>query len=206
MKTKFFFASLLAAAGMLISCNKEMTPSAQNADTLPPMTKAYGDKSPKIIVTVDVSSGCTNPLNAGDYFDEYGEPFFDVVELFSANVHREIIDSTTRPTLYLNERIASLLENGTGTYIRPLQEMGIKVLLSVMGDWQGIGFANLTDTQADQFAAVLAYAVERYGLDGVSLDDEYAGSPVACDDGSRAWNFGTVSGGVTITYDMTQEQ
>jgi hypothetical protein len=53
----------------------------------------------------------------------------------------------------------------------------MKVLLTVLGDWQGIGVANMTNTQADQFATILAYAVERYGLDGIGFDDEYANYP-----------------------------
>ena len=173
MKTKFFFASLAAAAGMLISCNKEMTPSVQDTDETTPMTKAYGDKTP--VVTAYIETNDTNPLNAGDYFDENGEPFFDFVELFASNIHKETVNGQVRPTLYLNDKLTPVLE-GTGvtTYVRPLQEVGIKVLLTVLGDWQGVGVANMTDTQAEQFAEILAYAVEKYGLDGIGFDDEYA--------------------------------
>lgn len=173
MKTKFFFASLAAAAGMLISCNKEMTPSVQNTDETTQMTKAYGDKTP--VVTAYIETNDTNPLNAGDYFDENGEPFFDIVELFASNIHKETVNGQVRPTLYLNDKLTPVLE-GTGvtTYVRPLQEVGIKVLLTVLGDWQGVGVANMNDTQAEQFATILAYAVGKYGLDGIGFDDEYA--------------------------------
>lgn len=173
MKTKFFFASLAAAAGMLISCNKEMTPSVQDTYETTTMTKAYGDKTP--VVTAYIETNDTNPLNAGDYFDENGEPFFDIVELFASNIHKETVNGQVRPTLYLNDKLTPVLE-GTGvtTYVRPLREVGIKVLLTVLGDWQGVGVANMTDTQAEQFAEILAYAVEKYGLDGIGFDDEYA--------------------------------
>lgn len=173
MKTKFFFASLAAAAGMLISCNKEMTPSVQDTDETTTMTKAYGDKTP--VVTAYIETNDTNPLNAGDYFDENGEPFFDIVELFASNIHKETVNGQVRPTLYLNDKLTPVLE-GTGvtTYVRPLREVGIKVLLTVLGDWQGVGVANMTDTQAEQFATILAYAVGKYGLDGIGFDDEYA--------------------------------
>ena len=173
MKTKFFFASLAAVAGMLISCNKEMTPSVQDTDETTTMTKAYGDKTP--VVTAYIETNDTNPLNAGDYFDENGEPFFDIVELFASNIHKETVNGQVRPTLYLNDKLTPVLE-GTGvtTYVRPLQEVGIKVLLTVLGDWQGVGVANMNDTQAEQFATILAYAVGKYGLDGIGFDDEYA--------------------------------
>ena len=173
MKTRFIFASLAAVAGMLISCNKEMTPSVQDTDETTTMTKAYGDKTP--VVTAYIETNDTNPLNAGDYFDENGEPFFDIVELFASNIHKETVNGQVRPTLYLNDKLTPVLE-GTGvtTYVRPLREVGIKVLLTVLGDWQGVGVANMTDTQAEQFAEILAYAVEKYGLDGIGFDDEYA--------------------------------
>ena len=150
-----------------------MTPSVQDTDETTPMTKAYGDKTP--VVTAYIETNDTNPLNAGDYFDENGEPFFDIVELFASNIHKETVNGQVRPTLYLNDKLTPVLE-GTGvtTYVRPLQEVGIKVLLTVLGDWQGVGVANMTDTQAEQFAEILAYAVEKYGLDGIGFDDEYA--------------------------------
>lgn len=173
MKTKFFFASLVAATGMLISCNKEMTPSVQNTDDTTPMTKVCPGLTPIVAAYIEVND--TNPLNAGDYFCDNGYPFFDIVELFASNIHKETIGTQVRPTLYLNDKLTPVLENGgVDTYVRPLQELGIKVLLTVLGDWQGIGVANMNDTQAEQFATILAYAVEKYGLDGIGFDDEYA--------------------------------
>lgn len=179
MKTRFFLASLVAATSMLVSCNKEITtptPEVDEVQKTMPMTRAYGDKTPKIAVYVETND--VNPLNAGDYFIG-DEPFVDIVELFAANIHKETVDGQVRPTLYLNDKLAPVLGtyngvNGVETYIQPLQDLGIKVLLTVLGDWQGIGVANMTDTQAEQFATILAHVVEEYGLDGIGFDDEYA--------------------------------
>ena len=181
MKTRFILASLVAATSMLISCNKENpiptpTPEVDEAQKAMPMTRAYGDKTPKIAVYVETND--VNPLNAGDYFIG-DEPFVDIVELFAANIHKETVNGQVRPTLYLNDKLAPVLETYAGEsmadiYIRPLQDLGIKVLLTVLGDWQGIGVANMTDTQAEQFATILAHVVEEYGLDGIGFDDEYA--------------------------------
>ena len=50
-----------------------------------------------------------------------------------------------------------------------------KVLLSILGNHQGAGFANFTDyASADAFAADLEQVVKTYGLDGIDFDDEYA--------------------------------
>lgn len=43
-----------------------------------------------------------------------------------------------------------------------------------MGNWDGIGVANMTDSQAQAFAEYLAYLAYTVGLDGFSFDDEYA--------------------------------
>lgn len=185
MKSKFFFASLAAAAGMLVSCNKEMTPSVQNTEETTPTTKVCPGLTPIVAAYIEVND--TNPLNAGDYFCDNGYPFFDIVELFAANIHKETVNGQVRPTLYLNDKLTPVLEtvngiNGAEKYVQPLQENETKVLLTVLGDWQGIGVANMSDTQAEQFAEILAYAVEKYGLDGIGFDDEYAnysGLPVS---------------------------
>lgn len=64
---------------------------------------------------------------------------------------------------------------GYHKYVKPLQDKGIKVLLTVLGNWQDMGVANMNDTQTTQFAQIVAYVVNRYNLDGVGFDDEYAG-------------------------------
>lgn len=166
------FAAFAAVALSVIACSKTSDVISNGAQTsASPVTRAYEDKSPVMVCYVETND--VNPLNAGDYyFSDNGDSFFDIVELFAANIHK---DANGDPTLYLNDKLTPVLENGgASTYVAPLQQQGIKVLLTVLGDWQGIGVSNMTNTQADQFAAILAYAVEKYGLDGIGFDDEYA--------------------------------
>ena len=174
MKHLFRLAAFAAAFVSIFACNKIEAPQVNNAPEVP-ATKALGDKTPMLAVYVETND--VNPLNAGDYYfgDDY-TTFIDIVELFAANIHK---DNAGNPTLYLNDKLTPVLENGgVEKYVRPLQDdYGIKVLLTVLGDWQEIGVANMTNTQADQFAAILAYAVEKYGLDGIGFDDEYADYP-----------------------------
>ena len=180
MKNMIRFAAIVAATAGLFACNKVEEPKVVN-DQLPesPMTKAIVDKEnlDAPIAVCYVETNDVNPLNAGDYWLEEGYTFFDIVELFASNIHKETVNGQVRPTLYLNDKLTNVLENGgVDTYVRPLQNIGIKVLLTVLGDWQEIGLSNMTDTQADQFAAILAYVVEKYSLDGIGFDDEYSGS------------------------------
>ena len=177
MKQNFkLFATLAASAAMMISCQQAEEPTMDKAQEPVVKTRAYGDKTPK--VTIYVETNDVNPLNAGDYKLPNGKPYADIVEFFASNIHKETVNGVVRPTLYLNDKMTNLLENGGYlTYVKPLQDMGIKVLLTVLGDWQNIGVTSMNDTQADQFATILAYAVQKYGLEGIGFDNEYDGSP-----------------------------
>lgn len=166
--------SLLAAA-LLTACTSE---PYDTSDTQ--TTRVHGDKTPKIMVYIETND--TNPLNAGDYLLPDGEPLLDMVEFFAANIHKRKVGLFDEPTLYLNPELAPLLEpdpadptaTGWYKYVKPLQAKGIKVLVTVIGDWQGIGLATMNSQQTTQFARILAHAVERYGLDGIGFSDHYS--------------------------------
>ncbi len=163
------FAATIAGA---LSCNEIEQPQVQDnhPEESTISTRSFGQKNPKMVVYVETND--VNPLNAGDYTMSDGTTFVDIVELFASNIHK---DDNGDPTLFLNDKLTNVLENGgAATYVAPLQAKGIKVLLTVLGDWQGIGVANMTDAQSTKFATILAYAVNRYGLDGIGFDDEYA--------------------------------
>lgn len=59
-----------------------------------------------------------NPLNAGEYTLSNGEPFFDIVSIFAANIN---LDSDGKPYIYCNEQVTYVLHNAD-KIIRPLQE------------------------------------------------------------------------------------
>ncbi|WP_198029078.1 endo-beta-N-acetylglucosaminidase H [Actinoplanes sp. N902-109] len=108
--------------------------------------------------------------NVGRYRLANGANAFDVAIIFAANINYD----GTKAQLYFNDRVRATLANAA-TQIAPLQAKGIKVELSLLGNHQGAGFANFTtQAAAADFAAQVAAAVSKYGLDGVDLDDEYA--------------------------------
>lgn len=166
--TGFLFLSimLMILAG---SCQKELLNTIGM-----PVTRAYGEKSPKVVAYIEVND--TDPRNTMLYRMN-DEPFFDVVVIFAANIHA----FGSEPCLYLNDNVTEMLvptSDSTATghfkYIQPLQNDGTKVLLSILGDWQGVGVANLTEENQQKFAKILAWAVEEYGLDGINFDDGWA--------------------------------
>lgn len=183
MKTVKLIEFLVVATGILMSCAKESPLAEQNiqSNDLVPMTKACV-AAPKIVVMVETND--VNPLNAMDYVCPDDSSFFDIVELFAANIHKEDYNGETRPTLYLNDKLAPVLEQPTMDYVDELHRNNMKVVLTVLGDWQGIGLANMNETQADQFAHILAFTVQQYNLDGIGFDDEYANYQGPLVDGS----------------------
>ncbi|MBP2479200.1 hypothetical protein JOF53_008072 [Crossiella equi] len=111
--------------------------------------------------------------NVGKYsLSGNGGNVFDLAIIFAANINYNT--STKQAYLHFNENVQRTLDNAA-TQIRPLQAKGIKVVLSILGNHQGAGFANFPDQpSAAAFARQLSDAVARYGLDGIDFDDEYA--------------------------------
>ncbi|GAA3657486.1 endo-beta-N-acetylglucosaminidase family protein [Streptomyces iranensis] len=111
--------------------------------------------------------------NVGKYtLANGGGNVFDVAVIFAANINYDT--GTKAAYLHFNENVQRVLDNAA-TEIRPLQQKGIKVVLSVLGNHQGAGFANFPSQQeASAFAKKLSDTVAKYGLDGIDFDDEYA--------------------------------
>lgn len=124
----------------------------------------------KMVSCMDVSH--TNPLNMLLFtLKDSGKPFFDMVILFSSNIRYN--EETGRPYLCHDASVKKAYDNYE-TYLKPLQEKGMKVILSVMPDHDGVGLANLSDSGCQYVAQQLADFVEAHHLDGVFFDEEYA--------------------------------
>ncbi|MEU9125671.1 endo-beta-N-acetylglucosaminidase H [Streptomyces sp. NPDC048506] len=134
---------------------------------------------PTSVAYIEVNNN--SMLNVGKYtLAKGGGNVFDVAVIFAANINYDPAKKSAY--LYFNENVQRVLDNAA-TQIRPLQDKGIKVMLSVLGNHQGAGFANFPSKgAASAFAKQLSDAVSKYGLDGIDFDDEYAeydkGAPV----------------------------
>lgn len=140
------------------------------AITLPAAAHAAPENRPVSICYVEVNDH--ELASVGRYtLSGSSTPVYDVAIIFAANIDR---GEDGHAVLHLNEKVRATLHDAAHQ-IRPLQEQGITVLLSVLGNHQGAGFANFPDqaTAAD-FARQLAEVVEEHGLDGIDFDDEYA--------------------------------
>lgn len=130
------------------------------------------DKGTGIVTICYVECNSNNPLNAGEWrLRRSGKPIVDIVNLFAANIRYD--EERGRIGVKINSNIQHILDHRE-KYIVPLQEMGIKVCLTILGDHDGTGVANLSDEAAREFAAELRAIVTAYGLDGVDFDDEWS--------------------------------
>jgi hypothetical protein len=127
--------------------------------------------NPTGICYVEVNNN--NILNAGAYKLQTSNSYlFNVVNIFAANINYDT--SRGRAYLYSNNNVTKVLTNAD-TYIKPLQQKGMKVVLTILGNHQGAGICNFPNREAAKdFALQLANTVNTYGLDGIDFDDEYS--------------------------------
>lgn len=153
MRKKTIFVTLLALA-------LQGTPKL-SAQQLNPVGVCY----------VEVNNN--NMLNAGSYtLETSGKQLFDIAIIFAGNINYDV--SKNRAYISNNNNVTKVL-NDVDTYVKPLQQKGIKVLLDLLGNHQGAGISNFPNREAAKdFALQIANTVYTYGLDGVDLDDEYA--------------------------------
>ncbi|MDT7800958.1 MAG: hypothetical protein QOI78_4391 [Actinomycetota bacterium] len=154
--------ALLAGAALLAG----MTTGTSAAST----TAAPRKTGPVTVAYVEVNNN--SMLNVGKYaLAQGGGNVFDIGVIFAANIN---YNTTTKSAyLYFNPNVQNVLDN-VSTQVRPLQAKGIKVMLSILGNHQGAGFANFpSQPAAAAFAKQLSDAVTKYGLDGIDFDDEY---------------------------------
>ena len=162
MKRRTLLSALAAgtaAAATGAALPAEAAAKCRRAQKTGPVTVAY----------IEVNN--YSMLSAGKYtLANGGAQVIDVAVIFAANINYD----GSNAYLFFNDQVTNVLNN-VATQVRPLQQKGIKVLLSVLGNHQGAGFANFPDqASADAFAQQLADAVNQYGLDGIDFDDEYA--------------------------------
>ena len=123
--------------GVTISSNNSTYIYQVKSVTYPQHNKAI-----KNLCYIEVNN--ENPLNAGEYTLSNGEPFFDIVSIFAANIN---LDSDGKPYIYCNEQVTYVLHNAD-KIIRPLQEKGIKVHLSILGNHDDAGMRSLSEEGA----------------------------------------------------------
>jgi len=174
-----------AVVAMLTAAALGLTAAAIAPAAAASPTASDQASDPVSIAYVEVNSN--DLANVGRYALEDGSPAFDVAIIFAANINHD----GENAYLHLNEQVQATLDDAA-TQIRPLQEKGIKVTLSLLGNHQAAGFANFpSQAAAEAFADQVADVVETYDLDGVDIDDEWVaygtGSTPPANPDSAVW-------------------
>ncbi len=100
-----------------------------------------------------------------------GQPFFSDLVLFAANINGS---TPNTPVLHYNAEMSAILNDNIDA-VRQLQDAGIKVQISYLGNHQNAGWScNMTSRTATRLANAMVADVVKYGLDGISVDDEYS--------------------------------
>ena len=116
----------------------------------------------------------TNPLNALQFQMEDGRYLWNYVVLFAANINYD--REKGEVYVFCNPQVQYILDHNE-EIIQPLRRRGIKVIISILGNHDESGLAQLSDLGARQFAQAVKNLCKAYNLDGVNYDDEYSNSP-----------------------------
>lgn len=132
----------------------------------------YADGQPAQVVFSCIEVNNTNPLQTQNFrLKKANKYLFDGVILFSSNVNFSKRDNEVY--IHNNDNVQAILNN-YDHYIKPLKDQGIKVFLSLLGNHDGSGLANMSDARCRDFAKAIADTLDKYDLDGVFFDDEYS--------------------------------
>jgi hypothetical protein len=172
---KTTFSIPLVLCLLLITCTKYDRP----ASTSPDNTTATGAKTGLVSNGAALTTPFTTAyveVNSNSFHNPgcftYGSPakqVFSFAVIFAANINA---DANGKAVIYYNPQVQSALTSGSIAYLHGL---GIKVLLTILGNHENAGWGCFTTyAQADSFAIQCAGAVTQYGLDGIDIDDEYS--------------------------------
>jgi hypothetical protein len=121
--------------------------------------------------------------NTANYTLADGNPAINVVCIFDANYaaaekpYLRANNNASPTTKPFNENIQQILDDGSVKY---LQDKGLTVLLTITNGHHPVGWSQFTsESDAMDFVHYLKTdVVEKYGLDGIDIDDEYSsGTP-----------------------------
>lgn len=149
---------------MWISCARDNTIASENNNISPNAATARAAATTKANIKLfsftEVND--TNPLNNLNFtLKNSGKPLIDMVVLFSANINYDAAND--KVFVSNNPNVQHLLTN-RAKYLKPLQDKGIKVILSILGNHDRSGIANLSTTRAKAFAQELKNTCDLYNL------------------------------------------
>lgn len=129
------------------------------------------DEPARMIAYVETNNW--DPRNIANFvLEQTKQPVFDYVVLFAANINWNAVDG--KRYISFNDKLQPIVDNSE-IYFKPFHERGIKVIMSLLPNHQGVGFANFQSyEEALDFAKEAKMWSEKAGIDGWDIDEEYA--------------------------------
>lgn len=136
---------------------------------------ANGNEVPAVRTMMCMEVNDMNPLECSSYsLKNSGKTYYDAIMLFAANINYN--EETGRVYVSMNENVSAILAN-RDHYLQPLQDRGMKVYLSILGNHDRANVNNLADETARYYAQEIKAICDVYKLDGVFYNSEY-GKPI----------------------------
>lgn len=147
--------------------------SQDNKKPLPPRSYNCTDRTNPMKMVAYVETNDWDIRNMGQFLlKQSKKPVFDIVVLFAANMNYDAINQ--KRILFFNDKLKPIVDNPE-IYIKPLQEKGIKVIIDILPNHQGVGYNNFQSyEEALAFAKEVKKATDKIGVDGWDIDEEYA--------------------------------
>lgn len=173
---------LIAWCGILSGCvggnNGTSSPAAVGTQSVKITSQEVFDALHPLNVDYERTPTVAELNQIGDYVvSNTNKPFYNVVILFAANINGTI----ESPVIYYNPQFQTLLQTESGlAAIHNLQSKGILVLMTYLGNHQPAGWSCLSDNTAESaLANQMVSEINKYGLDGIDIDDEYSNCDIS---------------------------
>lgn len=144
--------------------------SEYNKKPLPPSAPNY--KEPiKMVAYVETNDW--DPRNIANFVLKDSKlPVFDIIVCFAANMNYDAANQ--RRILFFNSELQPIVNN-PDIYIKPIRDKGIKLVMDILPNHQGVGYHNFQSyEEALDFAGQLKEWADKTGIDGWDIDEEYA--------------------------------
>ncbi|MGV4461138.1 BT_3987 domain-containing protein [Ornithobacterium rhinotracheale] len=147
--------------------------SDQNPKPMPSGEYSCPDRKKPMKMVAYVETNDFDIRNMGQFLlSESNQPVFDMVVLFAANMNYDA--ATGKRHIFFNDKLKPLVDNPE-IYFKPLQDRGIKVIIDILPNHQGVGYENFQSyDEALEFAKELKRVTDKIGIDGWDIDEEYA--------------------------------
>lgn len=148
--------------------------SATSKKPMPENNYNCNNRTEPIKMVAYVETNDWDIRNMGQFIlKESKKPVFDIVILFAANMNYDA--KTGKRYLHFNDKLQPIVKD-PDKYIKPLRDRGIKVLVDILPNHQGVGYYNFQNyEEALDFARDCKRYADMLGIDGWDIDEEYAG-------------------------------